>query len=176
VNRTMFNSRRHSQQGAVLLVSLILLLAMTLIGVAAIDTSTLQSQMSRNSLEAITRYQIALNEIQGQYYDMFSWEKREDIIKSNVDAAANPAGGITYAGPTIGVADADMITHNGSDPYDLAGNLVFTGESTGAVHGYSINQHRILSYEVNIIATLNGTSSDSNQTQGVSHTAPIGQN
>ena len=54
------------QQGAVLMVSLILLLVMTLLGIAAIDLSQLQSQMARNSLLSQYLHQIAYSEIQAQ--------------------------------------------------------------------------------------------------------------
>jgi Tfp pilus assembly protein PilX len=50
IQRTTSSYKR--SEGAVLLVSLVLLTVMTMIGVAAIDSQTLQSQMARNSLFA----------------------------------------------------------------------------------------------------------------------------
>ena len=56
----------YHQQGAVLIVSLMLLLVMTLLGIATVDLSQLQSQMARNSLTSQYLHQIAYSEIQAR--------------------------------------------------------------------------------------------------------------
>ena len=56
----------NKQSGATLIVSLILLLVLTLVGVSAIEDVTLQAHMARNSQFQVHTYQVALSEINGQ--------------------------------------------------------------------------------------------------------------
>lgn len=158
-------------QGAILLVSLLLLLAMTIIGVAAIDTSTLQSQMSRNSLEANTRYQITINEIEGHIkWTADRYAYRTSIIKGT-PISATPAG-VSKAGNGLVLTDADMITQDTTDQYQQAGFVVFPGFDTGAHHGFSIGKTKQVPIEFNIITTLTGTQSYTDQTQAAIFPAP----
>ena len=55
---------RH-QEGATLIVSLILLLVLTIVGISTIESVNLQSLMARNSQFQVESYQVALSEIEG---------------------------------------------------------------------------------------------------------------
>lgn len=170
-----FNSYRRSQ-GAILIVALVLLLAMTIIGVASIDNSTLQSQMSRNSLESNNRYQVGVNEIEAKVaYAAQSSDYRTDLLKGN--AIANTQPGVTNSGNGFALSDTNtpdtgMITYDNTDPYTQSGYAVTPGFDTGAHHGFTIGQTRMMVIEFNIITSLNGTKSKTDLTQAALYTAP----
>jgi type IV pilus assembly protein PilX len=165
-------SYRHSQ-GVILLVSLILLLAMTLIGVAAIDSSSLQSQMSRNSLFARNLYQASLSEIQAQHREMDDLDYLESIHGSATEIP-DTITGITTTGPGLQIADVGILTRSATDPFDQSANVVFSGTSSPP-SGYSLGLYIGMSYEVNAISEVAGTSSQSDQTQGLKRVAPLAQ-
>ena len=54
------------QEGATLIVSLILLLVLTIVGISTIESVNLQSLMARNSQFQVESYQVALSEIEAQ--------------------------------------------------------------------------------------------------------------
>jgi hypothetical protein len=58
--------RPNNQQGATLLDSLVQLLVLTIVGLAAIDDANMQTKMARNSQFEVESYQIALSEIMAQ--------------------------------------------------------------------------------------------------------------
>ena len=159
-------------RGVILLVSLVLLLAMTLIGVSAIDSSSLQSQMSRNTLYARNLYQASLSEIQAQHDAMSDLDYLETINGSS-STIPNSNLGVTTAGPGIALSDADFITQDTTDPYTQSGFVVFSGTATPP-SGYSLGLYIGMEYEINTISTVTNTNTASNQTQGLKRVAPIG--
>lgn len=169
----------HRSQGVILLVSLILLLAMTLIGVSAIDSGSLQSQMSRNSLNARNLYQKSLSEIQAQHerLNRDSGVELGRINNSTTVFVPNAVEGITNTTANdplhgVAIAETDLITASAADNYDQSALIVFAGNSPPP-SGYSLGIYIGKSYEVNTIATVSGTSSTSNQTQGMKRVAPL---
>ena len=163
----------HSQ-GAVLLVSLILLLAMTLIGVAAIDSSSLQSQMSNNSLSARNRFQASLSEIQGQFKKMLGIVYLSSI-KTSLITIPDSNAGITTTGPGLTLSGSELITHDTSGVFTQSANVVFSGKDSVPKSGQSLSAFGVFSYEVNTITKVTGTNPTSNQTQGLQRTVPAGQ-
>lgn len=161
------------EQGVILIVALFLLLAMTLIGVTAVDTSTLQSQMSRNSLTDRTLYQASLSEIQAQIEEMGYLEYLERITGSNVDILAASHPGVTIDGPGLEITGTnDLLTDDdGSDSIVYSGRVVFSGTGPPP-SGYTLGLYTGMSYEVNPTASVDGTSAESNQTQGLKRAAP----
>lgn len=165
----------HGSQGAVLIVSLILLLIMTLIGVAAIDSSSLQSQMSTNSLKARTLYQASLSEIQAQYKKMIGLVYLESIKNSDTPILESEHIGVTTTGPGLVIAEGATITQGGGGNFTQSANLVFSGENNAPLSGYDLNTFGVYSYEINVTTTITNTSTVSNQTQGLQRAVPIGQ-
>lgn len=161
-------------QGVILLVSLILLLGMTLVGVSSIDSSSLQSQMSRNTLYARNLYQASLSEIQAQH-ERLNTDNGSGLGKINNSPTEFNAGayeGITTTGPGIALTEADMETADATDHYSQQTFIVFSGNSPPP-SGYSLGIYIGKSYEINAISTVTGTSSVSNQTQGMKRVAPL---
>lgn len=159
------SASHHKSQGAVLLVSLVLLTAMTIIGVASIDSATLQSQMARNSLYAQNLYQKSLSEIEAQYEKL----KGSDYLTSILTA-------VTTIGPDndpgISITDANVETHDVNDAYTQSVSVAFTGNGPPP-SGYSVGIFIGKNFEVNSVSTVTGTGSTSDQTQGLNYPAPL---
>ena len=151
-------------QGAILVVSLILLLVMTLVGISAIDTSSLQSQMARNSLFAQSLYQASRSEIEAQYEKLKGLPYLESVMISNT---AESDGN-----PTITMADSQVETYNANDPYQQTAAVTFTGDSTPP-SGYSLGLFVGKNFEVDALSQVAGTGSKSDQTQGLNYPAPL---
>ena len=149
-------------KGAVLLVSLMLLTLMTLIGVAAIDTQSLQSQMARNSFSAQNLYQLSLSEIEAQYNKLQGSDYLESVIHSETSIDENPAKQLQ---------DSQVETHDDSDAYTQAVTISYTGDGPPP-SGYSISLFKGKNFEVNSIAAIAGSGSKSDQAQGLNYPAP----
>lgn len=165
-----------ASQGVVLIVALVLLLALTLIGVSAIDSSSLQSQMSRNSLYARNLYQASLSEIQAQREKMRGTERLENIVKSPTQYVATSYEGISFDGPglDLGAGSPNLLETDNNAAYTYSGYVVFSGEGPPP-SGYSLKLYKGMNYEINIITQVTNTTSISNQTQGVKGPAPKDQ-
>jgi len=151
-------------QGAVLIVSLILLMIMTLIGVAAIDTSSLQSQMSRNSLYARNLYQKSLSEIEAQYEKMKGSQYLTDVLTASPLASKGND-------PGVEIADTAVETYDAGDPYSQSVVISFSGNGPPP-SGYSLGLFIGKNFEVDSISSVSGTGSQSDQTQGMNYPAP----
>ncbi len=160
-----------NQKGAVLIVSLVLLLVMTLIGVASIDSSQLQSQMARNSLFSQNLHQASLNEIQAQREALKGTDYLEEVTTSQVDILTAGHPGITKDSKGIVLTDSSSITHDPDDNYTQSGAVAFIG-NTAPPSGYSLGLYIGKSYEVYAATVVAGTSSESDQTQGLTRVAP----
>ncbi len=161
-------------QGAVLIVGLVLLLTMTLIGVAAIDSSSLQSDMAANSLEEQRLFQVNFNEELAQFEEANDAGYRIDVRNSNSTIPTSDS--ITYSGPGLQIpGDIPLQTDESGDAYELSGTVVFSREGAMPLHGYSLNRFNVMEYEINIVAGISNTESESDQTLGFAHAAPLGQ-
>jgi type II secretory pathway component PulK len=152
----------HRSNGAVLLVSLVLLTVMTMIGVAAIDTQTLQSQMARNSLFAQNLYQVSLSEIQAQYYELQGLDYLTEVMNSTTTIDSYPS---------IELDDAEVDTYKSDDAYSQSVVISYVGDGAPP-SGYSIGLFEGKNFEVNSVAEVTGTGSESDQTQGLTYPAP----
>ena len=170
-------SFRRSQEGAILLISLLLLLGMTIIGVAAIDSSTLQSQMARNSGIANVRYQITVNETEGLTRKIALDSVYMTSITKGTTIPSTPVG-VTKSGPGLVITDTQTInplpTADLTDEYSQMAYAVFQGFEGGAYHGMSIGDVNKAPIELNVISTLNGTQSKTDHTRLVIFPAPGG--
>ena len=154
-------------RGAVLIVSLVLLTAMTVAGVAAIDNSTLQSQMARNSLYAQNLYQKSLSEIEAQFLNLQRSSYLERVAVSGTPVGPDNLPGITMTD------NAEIGTHDENDIYGQTVSIYNTGTFDATPPpGQSFGIFSGRSFEVNSIATVNNTNSTSDQTQGVVHIVP----
>ncbi|MEE8056241.1 MAG: PilX N-terminal domain-containing pilus assembly protein [Pseudomonadales bacterium] len=160
-------------QGVILIVSLVLLLAMTLIGIAAIDTTNQDSKMARNTLCARNVYQISLSEVQAQHARLNS---DDGLVLGSINNSTNSFSnldsiGITVAGPGTYLPDSSTETGDPADPYNQEVYIVFSGNQPPP-SGYSLGIYIGKGYEVNSMASITNTSCNSNQTQGMKRAAP----
>ncbi|MDG1773495.1 MAG: hypothetical protein P8H32_08695 [Oceanicoccus sp.] len=164
------------QQGAVLIVSLILLLVMTLLAIVAMDTSQLQSQMAHNSLLSQHLHQIAFSEIQAQAKALENSDYLEKITTATRNITVLNYEGLSKDGVGVTLTDTQTLTHNADDAYTLSGAVVFTG-NTAPPSGYSLALYVGKSYEIYTVAQYSNKQSDSKQsgskqTQGLNRIAP----
>lgn len=162
-----------SQQGATLLVALILLLVMTLVGIGAGDTAIMQMQMSRNSQFQQEAYQIALSEIESQYEE-FSDDLGPLTTALNNYADTDNSDDITENGvePLTG-AELLMASQAAAIDAVQAAELAFVGDGAPP-SGFTIGSFVGKRFDLNSDATIGGTSIGSSQTLGMNFAAPKG--
>lgn len=137
---------------------------MTIIGVAAIDTSALQSQMTRNSLYARNLYQKSLSEIEAQFKKTNDLEFMTEIMTGeDIASLDNDAG--------IEVLESDLETYDPNDPYSQSLTFTYVGEGP-PLSGYSLGLYVGRNFEIDSISIVDGTGSESDQTQGLNYPAP----
>ena len=76
-----YSSTKTRQHGAVLVISLLVLLVLTLIGVSSLDSSIMEEKMASNSQISTTAFQAAESAIREKYY-----EEREERAMAVVHA------------------------------------------------------------------------------------------
>jgi type II secretory pathway component PulK len=168
--KPVFRSR---QQGATLLVALILLLVMTLVGIGAGDTAIMQMQMSRNSQFEQEAYQIALSEIQSQFVG-FTEDLAPLTTAMNNYADADNGDDITEDGvePLTG-SELLMAAEAAAINAEQEAALVFVGDGAPP-SGFTIGSFVGKRFDLNSDATIGGTSIGSSQTLGMNFAAPKG--
>ena len=144
---------RH-QEGATLIVSLILLLVLTIVGISTIESVNLQSLMARNSQFQVESYQVALSEIEAQL------EALEVDLGPLTDAVTE--GTETRTGDDIVMQP---------DHFDQTVIYTYAGEGL-APPGYSVDIYVGRLFELNSRAQMDNTGIFSDQTQGLNYAGP----
>ncbi len=142
------------QSGAALVVALVLLLVMTILGVAVVDSSNLQGNMSRNSQFRVHSYQVALSEISAQLQDI------ENNIAALDDALVN--GTVNRVGGDIFMQPAN---------FAQTVRIDYIGEGMPPP-GYSVDTYVGRIFEIDSRAQVNNTGIFSDQTQGLNYAGP----
>lgn len=154
------------QRGAVLIVSLILLLVMTLISIAAIDSATFESQMVRASEWKERVYQTAMSNIRGQMTTYKS--KINDLLTVMTSGAP-----LTFTAANFAYTDPDypaLVSQSGELRYVKTG--IAEGGGSGTSKGMcSVSLCDAHSFELDSEARSR-TGSRSDQTQGFDYLAP----
>lgn len=158
------NHRRYNQQGVVLIMSLVILLVLTLLGVAAMRSSNLQIVMSGNSqfqVEALSNAESTLNEA---------------FIKVESFAAAGLPGAVSWFYDITGGTYQDPLT------YDWATNPGFPAAS-GAYYieyagpetppGESVGGYKVYVYRLTALSTSSRGASRTLQSVYVTNQAPF---
>jgi len=161
------------QQGATLLVAMILLLVMTLIGIGAGDTATMQLQMSRNSQFEQEAYQIALSEIDSQYK---SYTDDLSVLTTALNnyAASDNTDDITQDGvePLTG-AELLMAAEAAAAGAVQTAELAYVGDGAPPT-GFTLGSFVGKRFDLNSEATIANSSIGSSQTLGMNFAAPKG--
>jgi len=82
---------KRCQRGAVLIVSLILLVVLTLLGVSVMNMTQLEERMASNSQEVVQAFQSAETGLQRAYneYEPIEWDLSAPMVSTN---SINPSG------------------------------------------------------------------------------------
>ena len=102
--KPMNNRGRRQQSGAVLIVAMIILLVLTLLGVTAMNTSSLQEKIASNTQEQVHAFQAAETGLNQAFADNLSY----DISSLPTDIPGSYAGG---AIPTVFAGSADRASY-----------------------------------------------------------------
>jgi type II secretory pathway component PulK len=156
MKHTNFHQRK-KQQGATLLVCLVMLLLLTILGVSAVEDTNIQSNMVRNSQFKMQAFNTAYSESQAHYIDA---RDVDDTIL--IDAINSADGTVDIAGGDIKMASAD-------NPFQQSVTFEYKGVTGISLKGYSMGSHETKGFEINSIATLNNTGTTSNQIQGIEY-------
>ena len=130
----------HGERGAVLIVSLILLVVLTLLGVSVMNMTQLEEKMASNSQEIVQTFQSAETALQVAYANPAAWREinaattgaltipstvgRQDVATYSVQVVASEAAPVGYD------ANSQKIHFN----FGATGQTS-TGMATAVVHG-----------------------------------------
>lgn len=148
------------QQGAVLIVCLVLLTILTIIGINTSTDIGLQANMARNSQLKQAAFNLALSELEAQ----------RDLIRKEWDDTAESAILLTAKnspGNPITIAQADL-EMNGTSDFEQDYNYLFDGNTCLRIgeSGRNGNIYGDL-YLLNSTASLDNTGTQSSQTMGL---------
>lgn len=148
-NRSVEICNPHHEQGMALMVSLVLLIVVTLVGLAGMRGTILQERMAGGAYDRATGFQAAEAALMLGAEDFVSnrksWEttianNSTDLDCSNQSCASNPSGEIDNtlwnSAPT-GAADDQFIAIDTSNPPEYVVQLLGTCSSTGAGAGFT---------------------------------------
>lgn len=150
------------QDGAVLIVCLVMLTILTIIGIGTTTDISFQSNMVRNSQLRLNAFNTALSELNGQYRKMVD-ENSEDLLTDalNLGEATIPAGDLTQTSV--------------NNPFSQEATVVYLEQGLGQVTGSTIGSATANSayyFELNSIVELDNTGVGSSQTSGIVRLAP----
>jgi type IV pilus assembly protein PilX len=149
------------QRGATLLVSLVLLLLLTIIGISSIEDVSLQSNMVRNSQFKMQAFNIAFSESNAQY-DTINQNFLSTIIQSN-------------APYSYGAAELAMLS--GDNPFQQDVVMNYDGNAGGVVaksasKAMDLTQFDTYYFSLESNAALTNTGTRSDQVQGIQYIGP----
>lgn len=145
-------------QGAVLVVSLLFLIVITVLGIAGLRNTTFEERMASNAQFMERVFQAANSEIEIKLDDL-----RDDLrgVNSPLIKALSPSNG------------AQTLTEAYSEA-NLVKTITLTHTQEGVAPGYSIGKVIGLYYELDVQANMASVGATSNQTQGIMMVAPKG--
>ena len=144
----------NNQKGATLVVSLVLLLILTLMGISASENVNLQAHMARTSQFQIHAYQIALSEIKAQ------------LLVLDTDIASLNSAAVNGTDAQTGDEIAMQPQH-----FNQTVGYAYMGEGLPQT-GYSVDTYIGRLFELNSRAQVNNTGVFSDQTQGLNYAGP----
>lgn len=146
-------------RGATLAIAMILLLVMTLLGVASVDTLSLQTQLIAHTSTSQALHQLTLNELQAQYERMRDPGFRQQVPLTLSDA---PAEDLTLTATDWRSGDSDSKVLR-------SGTIRFTGDRDITLPGYSQRGFVSRHYEITVTTHSANGAVASSQTLGVAH-------
>lgn len=177
MNRALTIKSIESQHGFVLIVSTLILMVITMIGVTAVSTSTLEGRMAHNLQHTMYAFQAAESAIEDTI-------RASDPFDTNYVEATDPSLaafnlGIGVASPLEPLLDPLMPTYvaaiGGAGVVMSTAGSTMTRVGTGSVcPGYSAGEYSCVPFLVNAVATINTSNASVNNVQGVERVLPGG--
>lgn len=151
---------RSRQRGATLIVAVVILAVMTILGISAVSDNSMQSAMVRNNQLQMLAYNTALSEINAQIYEFNVELETQKLLD-----ALNDSEGLRELDP----GEIYEQLRGTQFSQDVEITYLYEGPSWA---GNEVGTFRELFYEIESDAILEGTSTRSDQVQGVSFIAP----
>lgn len=168
-----FSFTATANRGAVLLVTLVLLLVMSLLVTASLHNQTLQTHMQRRAAVADTLYQLTHSALARQFEAL-----KDDSYRRRVTAAPSqpaPLAASSPGKPTMALPLQQLAGVAGGN-YQQQGSISLVDTSIRAMPGYSANKVVVRVYEITVITTEIYSGQSHQQTLGVAHLSlPGGQ-
>lgn len=155
-----FSSLGSKQTGATLVVCLVILTILTFLGVNSMTDTGLQTSMVRNNQLRLMAYNTALSEINAQIDDM-NFNFNTDTL---LDALTDSEGMREFDFDEILLSTVDH-------PFSQTLSLQYI-RAGASWEGNEVGTFRELFFEIESDALLEGTSTRSDQVQGISYIAP----
>lgn len=112
----MTMTSRHSQHGAVLIVSLLILLVLTIVGVSGLNNTSMEERMSHNFQHAMLAFQGA--------------ESANEVIIERSNLANDTANNPLLMAVTAGLDDTSTVVDQDMDPDNFLGGASLATSST----------------------------------------------
>jgi len=161
----------------VLIVSLLILMVITMIGVNAVSTSVLEGRMSHNLQHAMYAFQTAESAIEDTI-------RASDPFDTNYIEANDPSLiafnlGVGVDSPLDPLLDPLMATYvaaigGAGVAITTAGSTITRSGTGGACPGYSADEYSCIPFQISSVVTVNTSNATINNIQGVERVLPGG--
>lgn len=158
---------RKSQQGIVLIVSLLILLVLTMIGISAISNTSLEERMSKNFQQSTMAFQASESAIQRVIVASDPAQPGFDQVNNPLDRAVAAGMGATTTTVTEDMDPLDKLHTS----LDTTTTISLEAESP-LCPGYPVNTVVCLQFELTTSTAIGGTETGPQHVQGVELPAP----
>ena len=159
MNKIVSAKDQHQQQGFVLIVSLLVLLVITMIGVTALSTATLEGRMAYN-----------------QQHAMYAFQAAESAIEDTVRASNPQAPGYDIATDPIITSSFYPSMQSYSAPLtnaEITATVTVSQVNNGAIcPGFSLELYSCPTFEMDTRVTIDKSNATANHIQGVLRLMP----
>lgn len=165
-NRQYLSSTVFSrQQGAVLVVSLVLLISMTVLGVATLSGTRLNEKIASNTQQKSIAFEVAESGIRSVWDVQYL---RGSITSNAQDSGNNPVA-VERPDADTGIASGyDQLDENGLGP-DLSGQLTVQYCGEAAPLGSSMNEDLSSAQMASILVDINSVAQIANSSTSADH-------
>jgi type II secretory pathway pseudopilin PulG len=165
-----FKAKKNSQQGAVLVVSLVMLTILTIIALGTMTDTNLQSNMARNSQISLRVFNLSLSELKAQF------QASQDNDQMNGKDYLQNLSDVYQTQSTLPIPQADLLMTSVNNPFEQNVDIRFVRE--GICGGGNEIGATGLIFEMDSYSELNngtGTGINSDQSFGLCYPNPNDQ-
>lgn len=159
MNQTELPNLARRQQGAVLIVSLIILLVLTLIGIAGMNTSVLQERMAVNAQNSNRAFQAAESSVRALADELYADDLT--LLKESMKNANDKSSVKTFTADAANGITATYQAEYLGEVIITSGSSMDANESSTLLKGFR--------YELRGTATMDGTGAASTVFTGIEY-------